>query len=75
MQLKTWGAALCALGLGAGVAGCANPKYIATSTGGADDIKFLFVDQYGEQGVIKCDRAEDGELSNCRRMRVVLQAQ
>lgn len=53
-------------------AGCANPKYIATSTGGPDDIKFLFVDASGDQGVIKCARAADGELSNCRRMRIVL---
>ncbi len=55
-----------------GGVGCANPKYIATSTGGPDDIKFLFVDASGDQGVIKCARAQDGELSNCRRMRIVL---
>lgn len=57
---------------GAGALGCANPKYIATSTGGPTDIKFLYVDQTGQQGVIKCARTDDGELSNCRRMRVVL---
>lgn len=52
--------------------GCANPKYVAASTGGPDDIKFLYVDQGGGQGVIKCARAQDGSLSQCRRMRVVL---
>lgn len=55
--------------------GCANPKYIATSTGGADDIKFLYVDAGGQQGVIKCARSADGALSNCRRMRLVLEGE
>lgn len=58
--------------LAAAAMGCANPKYVAASTGGADDIKFLYVDQVGQQGVIKCARADDGTLSDCRRMRVVL---
>lgn len=58
--------------LAAAGAGCANPKYVAASTGGPDDIKFLYVDQAGQQGVIKCARAGDGSLSECRRMRVVL---
>lgn len=72
MNPRRWLPALVLLALGMGATACANPKYIATSTGGPNDIKFLFVDQGGQQGVIKCDRAAGGELSNCRRMRVVL---
>ena len=60
------------LAIGLGAAGCANPKYVAASTGGPDDMRFLYVDQVGGQGIIKCARAEDGTLSNCRRQRLVL---
>jgi|GEM_PF-1671123 len=76
MYSRTWAGRLrvpiLAVLIGGGALGCTNAKYIATSTGGPTDIKFLYVDQYGEQGVIKCARNDDGELSNCRRMRVVL---
>ncbi len=76
MHSGSWGrrlrVPLLAVLVGSGALGCANPKYIATSTGGPTDIKFLYVDAAGNQGVIKCARTDDGELSNCRRMRVVL---
>lgn len=60
---------------GAPMGACANPQTIVTSTGGADDIKFLTLDAGGRQGVIKCARAPDGALSNCRRMRLVLEGE
>jgi hypothetical protein len=52
--------------------GCANPKYIAATTGAPGQLKIVYVDRNGGTGVIKCERADDGELSNCRAIKVVL---
>lgn len=58
------------------IAGCAppDPKYVAASTGRPGEIKFLYVDQNG-RGIIKCARAEDGTLSGCRKMDIVLKGE
>lgn len=62
-----WGSlALTAVGCGSAT------KYVAASTGTADQIKFLYVEKNGDQGVIKCQRAADGTLSQCRTMRLRL---
>jgi hypothetical protein len=53
---------------------CANPKLIASSTGGPGQIKMLYVDG-NSQGVIKCDKADDGALSKCREMTVNMNAE
>lgn len=53
--------------------GCASPRYIAASTGSKGQVKFLHIDNDGEQGIVKCDVAEDGDLSNCRHVAVVLE--
>lgn len=52
--------------------GCAQPRYIAASTGSKGQVKFLYADGGGRQGVVKCDAAEDGDLSNCRSVPIVL---
>lgn len=53
--------------------GCGpSPRYVAASTGTADQIKFLYVEADGDQGVIKCQRAPDGTLSTCRQMQLTL---
>ena len=51
------------------------PKYIAASTGRPGNIKFLYTQRGNKQGVIKCDRAEDGALSNCRKLDIVLEGE
>ncbi len=51
------------------------PKYIAASTGRPGNIKFLYTQRGNKQGVIKCDRAEDGTLSNCRKIKIVLEGE
>lgn len=69
-------ARLTALALGlAMLTGCMNTRYIAASTGSGDQIKFLYVDQGGNQGVIKCNKAADGALSECRQMRLTLEGE
>lgn len=68
-----WTSALAAGLLAMMAAGCGSAtKYVAASTGTADQIKFLYVEKGGDQGVIKCQRAPDGTLSNCRTMRLEL---
>lgn len=62
------GIALCVLG-----AGCAGPRYIAASTASKGQVKFLHISKNGEQGVVKCDKADDGDLSNCRHVDIVLE--
>ena len=67
-----------ALGLGMVVfaASCApNPKYVAASTARPGSIKFLYVAREGGQGVIKCNRGDDGTLSECRRIDIVLEGE
>lgn len=46
--------------------GCAGPRYVAASTASKGQVKFLHIDGSGNQGVVKCDMADDGDLSNCR---------
>jgi hypothetical protein len=46
--------------------GCVGPRYVAASTGSKGQVKFLHINGSGQQGVIKCDMADDGDLSNCR---------
>ena len=55
--------------------GCANPKYIAATTGAPGQLKLVFVNAEGGTGVIKCDRADDGALSNCRTMKIELKGE
>ncbi len=58
----------------ASTVGCgAGPRYIAASTASKGQVKFLHVSNGGQdQGIVKCDMAEDGDLSNCRDVAVVL---
>ncbi len=57
------------------LAGCPNPKYVAASTGGSGQIKFGYIQKKNVTGIIKCQMADDGALSNCRKMTVVLQGE
>jgi hypothetical protein len=53
--------------------GCGpSTRYVAASTGTVDQIKFLYVEPDGDQGVIKCQRTPDGTLSACRQMQLTL---
>ncbi len=64
------------LALMGGLVGCAaSPKYVAASTGSPGQIKFLYFKAGGDQGVIKCARAEDGGLSDCRTMTIELKGE
>lgn len=68
-----WTSALAAGLLAVFATGCGSAtKYVAASTGTADQIKFLYVEKNGDQGVIKCQRAPDGTLSKCRTMQLRL---
>jgi len=56
-----------------GALGCAPPPKVVTQiTSGRDQIKFLVV-QGRRQQVVKCQVAEDGALSGCKTMKLVLQ--
>lgn len=53
--------------------GCGpSTRYVAASTGTVDQIKFLYVEPDGDQGVIKCQRTTDGTLSKCRQIELRL---
>ncbi len=71
------GRAAIALGVAVLTIGCAaQPKYVAASTGTEGQIKFLYNKAGGgEQGLIKCDRADDGTLSKCRVMTITLKGE
>lgn len=53
-------------------AGCAGPRYVAASTASKGQVKFLHINNSGDQGIVKCDKADDGDLSNCRHVDIVL---
>lgn len=56
-------------------AGCApNPKYVTASTGRQGEVKF-FYQQRGGHGLIKCNRADDGKLSNCQKIKIILKGE
>ncbi|HSC88745.1 MAG TPA: hypothetical protein VLC09_15795 [Polyangiaceae bacterium] len=57
------------------VVGCgAGPRYVATSTASKGHVKFLHLTADGSnRGIIKCDMAENGDLSNCRDVEIVLE--
>ncbi len=50
---------------------CAGPRLIVGSTGRQGVVKFIWDDD-DEQGLIKCDVAQNGALSNCRNIKVEL---
>ena len=52
--------------------GCAGPRYVAASTGSKGQVKFLWTDG-GDQGVVKCSVAKDGDLNQCRQMNLVME--
>ncbi len=52
--------------------GCVGPRYIAASTASKGQVKFLHIDGAGNQGVVKCQMSEDGDLSNCRDVQITL---
>ena len=73
---RTLGALLVLLLLATSLGACfPAPKYIAASTGRPGNIKFLYTQRGNKQGVIKCDRADDGTLSNCRKLEIVLEGE
>lgn len=68
-------AKLAALVVVASTVGCgAGPRYVAASTASKGQIKFLHVSNGGnDQGIVKCDMGEDGTLSGCRDVAIVLE--
>lgn len=50
---------------------CAGPRLIINSTGKQGVVKFVWDDD-DEQGLVKCDVAQNGALSNCRNIKVEL---
>lgn len=50
---------------------CAGPRLVVGSTGRQGVVKFIWDDR-DEQGLIKCDVAQNGALSNCRSMSIEL---
>ncbi|HWV39473.1 MAG TPA: hypothetical protein VN033_13470 [Vulgatibacter sp.] len=52
--------------------GCAGPRYVAASTGSKGQVKFLWTDG-SDQGVVKCEVADNGDLNQCRNMNLVLE--
>lgn len=56
----------------AALAGCTPPPKVVTNiTNARDQVKFLYVQGDG-QGVLKCQVAQDGALSQCRDIAVAL---
>lgn len=67
-----WRWAAC-LSLALTLVGCATPTYITNATSSKDNIKFVYQQTKLfnlDQGTIKCDIAPDGELKNCRKMKI-----
>jgi hypothetical protein len=52
--------------------GCGSPRVVRGITSRADQVKFLYIEG-STTGVIKCQVAPDGTLSNCRPMTVALE--
>jgi hypothetical protein len=69
-------AALVALFMSAGA--CTTPTYITGASSSGDTIKFtyrkvrVFSLEPPEQGVIKCEVAEDGSLQKCRKLKILV---
>lgn len=72
---ERWRLAAAAVAMSLGAVGCTNAKFISASTGGPGQVKFFYVDQLGDSGLVRCDRADDGTLSGCRRQRLVIQGE
>lgn len=56
--------------------GCAGPRYINSSTGRANTAKFTYIQQKFlsyEQGILKCEVAANGALTNCKEMKIVFE--
>jgi len=54
--------------------GCAGPRYVAASTGSKGQVKFLWTDGTGDQGIVKCAvDAGSGDLNQCRNVNLVLE--
>jgi hypothetical protein len=54
----------------------AHPRYIDQITSSQKSVKLLYRQQVGattKRGLIECDRAEDGSLSNCQNVNIHFQ--
>lgn len=71
MKKQFW--AMSALLAAVALTGCAGPRYVAASTGSKGQVKFLWTDGGGDQGIVKCDVAGDGDLNKCREINLVLE--
>lgn len=55
-------------------AGCSGPRYVAASSGSKGQVKFLWTDGDGDQGIVKCNVTSDtGDLTKCRNVNLVLE--
>jgi hypothetical protein len=56
------------------VIGCgAGPRYITRSTGSKGQVKFLYQDGKGGQGIVKCKVGDGGDLYECRPVEIILE--
>jgi hypothetical protein len=49
---------------------CANPRAVTKMTGTVDQVKLVYQSRTNA-GIIKCGRAADGSLENCKELPVV----
>jgi hypothetical protein len=65
--------ALCAMFFMVSCATPAHPRYIDQITSSQKSVKLLYRQKVGsstKRGLIECDRAEDGSLSNCQNVNI-----
>lgn len=56
--------------------GCTGPRYINSSTGRQNTVKFTYIQKKFlsyEQGIIKCEVGANGALTGCKEMKIVFQ--
>lgn len=75
---KGWLAGLTLIATGVvSLGGCSHPRIVTFSSVSRSSLKLLYreAQTFGpaDVGIIKCDAAADGALSNCRRMAVQLE--
>jgi hypothetical protein len=51
---------------------CGSPRVIQAITGARDQMKFVYREG-GAQGVLKCAVLPNGQLTQCRQMKIVLE--
>ena len=56
--------------------GCAGSRFVSQATSRGDTIKFAYTQNKfleTEQGIVECKVAEDGALSDCKKIEVVFE--